>query len=198
MSPLLHYQLTIIWPILVLVASLVVLCVYVHYQTDKQYKLKFLLGPLLIVAAVMSVIVSTDNWGYAFPSHLPKKFEYISHRLVLSEDSTKKEWIDIYMQSVDPPEPRTRLRRIPYNKKMEEALKQAQQMMRQGGASGGIMMNGTGKEAKDKQGSTDGDEYPDYVPHRITPQEVMPKGVPVQPQPENPSELVPDTQRFKT
>lgn len=172
---LFQYQLWLYAPLILVLVLMAALAVYVFYSTDRRFGLKFVLGPALLMTAYFSFVFATMHMGYAYPSKLPKKFQYLDHAVVLSDDSTKKMWIDIFIISLDPWSKQSRLQRIPWSQKMEDAAKQAQQIRRGGGVA--TMERKKGEEGKGGQPS-DGDEYPEYIPKRVLPGEVTPKSPP--------------------
>ncbi len=174
---LLQYQMWLLAPLVLVLVLMMAFAIYVFYSSDRRYRLKLVLGPALILTAYFSFVLVGAHLGYAYPAKLPKKFLYLDHAVVMSTDGTKKEWIDIFLISKDPWSDKTRLQRIPWSKNMEEAAKQAQSIRRGGGVAS--MERKDGKPSADEQsGSSDGDEYPDYIPKRVMPQDVLPKEPP--------------------
>jgi hypothetical protein len=195
---LLQYQLWLFAPIIVLCTLFVALCVYVYYTSDKNLLARWVIGPVLIVAAFFSFTIIGQHLGYAYPSKLPEKFVYLGHTVVLSADSSTKEWIDIMILSRKPWSQASRLQRIPWSKQMEQAVNNAQQIHRQGGTA--IMERGT--RGSDGGSPPNTDEYP-YSARRVVPSEVTPKSpIPEQSAPNrNPDSAPssePDTRQFKT
>jgi hypothetical protein len=169
---ILREQFFALWPLLSVYLFFIVLAVYVFYQTPRAFRLKLLLGPVLIAAGVFSFMFIKVTLGYGFPMPLPDKFEYVTHKVILNNSGTAKQWIDVVLvdklKSKD-----TRLHRIPYRKEMEEQMKKAQKMQREGGGS--VQMEGRPNLRAEKGPKGDGDEYPFYVPRKLQPQEAMPK-----------------------
>jgi hypothetical protein len=169
---MLQHQIGLLQPLLTSCVLMTVLVLYVHYTTDRHYRIKLLLGPALLVACVLTVPAVGARLGYAWPASLPQSFEYMAHKTVL--DGIEKRWIDVLLQSREPLEADSRLHRIPWSEKMESLLEQAQRM-RESLEGGDILVTLQGS------GTGSADDYPEYVPRRVLPRDAHPKSPPQPP-----------------
>lgn len=160
---MLREQLSLLAPLLSAFIVLSLLILYVHYSTDRLYRLKLVLGPALLLACVFSVPFVGVKLGYGWPAPLPQSFEYVAHKSVVID--SEKRWIDVLVLSRKPFKADSRLHRIPWTQKLEDSLEKAKEM-KEGREGGEIVMNGQGAN-----GDQRGDEYPDYIPKRVLPQE---------------------------
>jgi hypothetical protein len=159
-------QLWMLAPALSILVLLVVFMLYVHFSTARHYRIKLLLAPALLVASMSAAPYVGNKLGYGWPSALPLSFEYMAHRVLIV--ASEKRWIDVLVISRKPFRTDPRLHRLPWSQKLEDALDRAQ-TMKEGKEGGDIVMNA------DATAPRDGDDYPDYVPKRVLPQEQMPK-----------------------
>lgn len=164
---MLREQLSLLAPLLSAFIVLSLLILYVHYSTDRLYRLKLVLGPALLLACVFAVPFVGVKLGYGWPAPLPQSFEYVAHKSVVID--SEKRWIDVLVLSRKPFKADSRLHRIPWTQKLEDSLEKAKEM-KEGREGGEIVMNGQGVN-----GDQRGDEYPDYIPKRVLPQEQRPK-----------------------
>jgi hypothetical protein len=158
-----RWQLHLMWPLLAALLTLGAFALYVFTHSARLYRLKLVLIPALMGTMAFSFPWLASRMGYGYPEGLPDRFEYVSHRLVLEEH--RKAWIDVMVVSRKPLERDARLHRMPWSDALEKALKKAQQMQQGGGE---VQMERRG----------DSDEYPDWMPRRVVPSEVMPKEPP--------------------
>lgn len=166
---MLQHQISLLYPLATCFVLMTVLVLYVFYTTDRHYRIKLLLGPALLVAAVFTVPSVGARLGYAWPVALPESFEYVAHKTVL--DGIEKRWIDVLLQSREPYDPHARLHRIPWTQKAESLLEKAQRM-KEGQEGGDILVTRRGA----RNGSSDA--YPDHVPRRVLPRDEHPKSAP--------------------
>lgn len=176
-------ELSILYPVTAVVLCIAIFAAYVLCHTDRRYRLKLVLVPATIGAAVFSFVFFGAKLGYAYPAGLPETFEYIAHKVILIE--SEKRYIDVLVVSRKPLERDARLHRAPWSQKLEDAMKGAQAMKRGGGS---VEM--------EQQGKPQGDEYPEWVPKRVLPQEQIPKS-PIPDQPALP-ELPPANPMYTT
>jgi hypothetical protein len=162
-----HQQLQLLWPLVAALLAISVFALYVFCHTDRNYRLKLLLMPALLLAAATSFTWLGQKLGYASPHELPASFEYVTHRLVLVGD--RKSWLDILVVSRTPLERDARLHRVRWTKELEDALSAARQMQRQD--EGWVEMQ------RDADGSTDAQRW---KPRRVLPQHAMPKPAPTE------------------
>jgi hypothetical protein len=156
-----RWQLELLWPLVSTLLALAIFALYVFSHSDRHYRLKLVLIPGLLAVVVFSFTWIGDKMGYAHPGALPASFEYVAHKLIL--ENNRKTWIDILVVSRKPLERDARLHRMPWTKALEDSLKRASRMQQEGG--GRIEMDGRGN----------GDEYPEWMPRRVMPQDDMPK-----------------------
>jgi hypothetical protein len=154
-----RWQIELLWPLVVALLAFVCFALYVFVHTDRFYRLKLLLIPALLAMSAFSFTWFGQQLGYAYPAGLPRSFEYVAHRLILVEN--QKTWLDILVVSRQPLERDSRLHRLPWSEKLEDALKKAHQMQKGGG--------------RVEMGRGDGDDYPQWVPRRVLPQDDAPK-----------------------
>lgn len=165
-------QMLTLWPLVAVLLAVVALALYVLTHTERQYRLKLVLIPAVLAAAIGSAAVFGARLGYAFPSPLPEAFEYLSHKVILEGD--EKRWIDILVVRRKPLDTGARLHREPWSQKLEDALKKARSMQAGGG---------------EIHVERDGDETGDLTPRRVLPEQVLPKTpIPMErQQPRNPN-----------
>ena len=163
---MLQQQFTLLAPMLGIFVLLTLFVLYVYYSTDRHYRIKLLLGPALLIACTCAVPSVGTLLGYGWPAALPRSFEYMAHKTVVV--GAEKRWIDVLVLSRKPFSTDPRLHRIPWSQKMEDALDKAQ-AMKEGKEGGDIVMSSDAGESRS------GDDYPDYVPRRVLPQEQSPK-----------------------
>jgi hypothetical protein len=156
---MIRWQIELLWPVVVALLAFVGFALYVFIHTDRLYRLKLLLIPGVLAMAAFSFTWFGHRLGYAYPEGLPRSFEYVAHRVILVEN--RKAWVDVLVVSRQPLERDARLHRLPWSKKLEDALKQAHQMQKGGG--------------RVEMGRGNGDEYPEGVPRRVLPQDDVPK-----------------------
>jgi hypothetical protein len=157
---MIRWQLELMWPLLVTLLLLSAFMLYVYTHSAKLYLLKVALIPALMGVMAFSFPYLASRMGYGYPEGLPESFEYVAHKLVIEEQ--RKAWIDVMVVSRKPLERDARLHRMPWSDALEKALKKAQQMQQHGGG-----------EVRMERGQ--GDEYPNWMPRRVMPSEVMPK-----------------------
>jgi hypothetical protein len=174
-----RWQLTLLWPLVATVLILSAFALYVFAHSERLYRLKLALIPAVLAAAVASFMWFGSRLGYAFPAGLPQSFEYIAHKVILVDN--RKAWLDVLVVSRKPLERDARLHRMPWTKELEDALKGAQEIKKQGG------------QVDMEQGG--GDEYPQWVPKRVQPQQEMPKD-PIPERQSEPDLLAPDGGRI--
>jgi hypothetical protein len=155
-----RWQFQLLWPLAVTLFGMSAFALYVFVHTERLYRLKLLLIPAALVAAVFSFAWYGDRLGYGYPAGLPASFEYVAHRAVV--EGHRKAWLDVMVVSRKPVEHSARLHRLPWSKPLEDALTQAQQMQRGGGR---IELDLAGQ----------GDAYPSFQPRRVLPQDDAPK-----------------------
>ncbi|HEY5931142.1 MAG TPA: hypothetical protein VIU02_12595 [Burkholderiales bacterium] len=166
---MLNEQITLLYPIVAIFLLLAVFVLYVYYTSDRHYRIKLLLGPTLLAACVFTVPFVGARLGYGWPTPLPASFQYFAHRTVVV--GGEKQWIDVLLVSRKPLAADARLHRVPWTRKMEDVLEQANQM-KEGPAGGEIVVNGP------VGGSTARGSIPEYSMNRILPQDQMPKDAP--------------------
>lgn len=154
---MIRWQLELLWPLVAILLLLTAFGLYVVVHSDRRYRLKLVLIPALLAAAVFSFVAFGSRLGYAYPAGLPVSFEYVTHKVII--EGHRKAWIDILVVSRKPLESAARLHRLPWSKELEDVLKQGQEMQRGGGR---IEMD------------RDGDAYP-QIPRRVLPQDEAPK-----------------------
>lgn len=159
---MIRWQIELMWPLVIAFLLIACFTLYVFIHSERRYRLKMVLVPALLATAAFSFTWFGGRLGYAAPAPLPQNFEYVTHRLVVEDN--RKAWVDILLVSRKPLQRDARLHRLPWSKPLEDALKQAQRMQREGG----------GRIEIDSQGR--GDPYPQWVPRRVLPQDDAPKG----------------------
>jgi hypothetical protein len=164
---MLQAQLGLLYPLLAIFLVLTVFVLYVHYTTDRHYRLKLVLGPALLLACALAVPCVGTRLGYGWPAALPQSFEYLAHKTMLV--GFEKRWIDVLLLSRSGPSPGARLHRIPWSRSMEDVLDEALRL-KESGEGGDIVLTG-----KARPGGESGGAYPEYVPKRVLPSEAMPK-----------------------
>lgn len=163
---MLAQQFSLLMPLATIFVLLAVLILYVHYSTSKQYRIKLLMGPALLVACAGAFPYVGLSLGYGWPSALPESFEYMAHKPIVV--GQQKRWIDVLVLSRKPFKTDPRLHRVPWSQAFEDALDQAQSM-KEGREGGDIVMDRDGANAES------GDSYPSHVPKRVLPREQNPK-----------------------
>lgn len=158
---MIRWQLHLLWPLVATLLALAGFALYVFSHNDRLYRLKLLLIPALLPVLLFSFTWLGARLGYAYPAQLPPAFEYLTHKLILEND--RKAWIDVLVVSRKPLERDARLHRMPWSKPLEEALRQARQMQQGGGS---IHL---------EQGDAGADDYPQWMPRRVLPQDAAPK-----------------------
>ena len=157
---MIRWQIHLLWPLVATLLVLAAFALYVYVHSDRLYRLKLLLIPAMLAAVAFSFTAFGARLGYGYPAGLPESFEYVTHRLVL--ENNRKAWVDVLVVSRKPLEPDARLHRLPWSKGLEDSLKQAQRMQK---GDGWVEMDRTGE----------GDEYPQWIPRRVLPQDASPK-----------------------
>lgn len=189
---MLQQQFTLLLPVTTIFVLLGMLVLYVHYSTPTHYRIKLLMGPALLLACAGAFAFVGLNLGYAWPGELPASFEYMAHKPIVV--GQQKRWIDVLLQSREPLKADLRLHRVPWSQSFEQALDRAQ-AMKEGKEGGKIVMERGNGDAGG------GDDYPNYIPRRVLPQDENPKvppapGVTPDPRwPEWPADPAPKTQR---
>ena len=163
---MLRYQFDLLYPLAAIFLVLSVFVLYVYYTSDRHYRLKLLLGPLLLTACVFSVPLVGARLGYGWPAPLPVSFQYLAHKTVVADG--EKRWIDVLLLSRQPFGADARLHRIRWTRKMEDVLEQANRM-KEGPGGGEIVVNGQGGT------SAAGGANPEYSTTRVLPQDQTPK-----------------------
>lgn len=163
---MLQQQFALLSPLLAIFILLAVLILYVHYSTDKLYRIKLLMGPARLLACAGAFPFVGVKLGYGWPTALPQSFEYVAHKAIVV--GHEKRWVDVLLVSRKPLKGEPRLHRIPWSPQIEDVLEKAQSM-KEGKEGGDIVMNGTGAAPRF------GDSYSDYVPERVLPRQQNPK-----------------------
>jgi hypothetical protein len=163
---MLQQQFTLLLPLVTIFVLLAVLILYVHYSTDKMYRVKLLLGPALLLACAGAFPYVGVKLGYGWPAALPESFEYVAHKPIVV--GREKRWVDVMVVSRKPYKADPRLHRVPWSQQFEEALDKAQ-AMKEGKEGGTIVLDSAGGAP------SAGDAYPSYVPKRVMPQQESPK-----------------------
>lgn len=162
-------QMSLLYPIVAIFLLLMVFVLYVYYTSDRQYRIKLLLGPTLLVACVFTVPTVGARLGYGWPAPLPASFQYLAHRTVIIEG--EKRWMDVLLISRKPLDMEARLHRIRWTKEMEDVLNQAERM-KEGPGGGEIAVTGPTGGSTGRDGSTG------HSVTRVLPQDRMPKHAP--------------------
>lgn len=134
---------------------------FIHARRS-NYKLRWALVPVSLVAALFSAQIYDARLGYAVPEGLPAKFVYLAHHVMVR--GGHKVGIEVWAQTN-----RTRLYEIPYSKSMEDALEQGKAAGKKGGM---VVMRKPGKPS-DKKG--EGEEQDPYESNLALPSDIDPK-----------------------
>lgn len=163
---MLRQQFMLLLPLSTVFVLLAVLILYVHYNTERHYRLKLLMGPALLLSCAGAFPFVGLGLGYGWPAALPESFEYMAHKPIVVERD--KRWIDVLLLSRKPFQSDPRLHRVPWSQALENVLDQARKLKE--GPEGGDIVMERGADV-----SVDGDPYPSYVPRRVLPSEQNPK-----------------------
>ncbi len=158
-------QFRLLFPALAALLLLAVLVLYVHYTSDRRYRLKLLLAPALLAACAFAVPWIGTGLGYGWPAPLPASFQYLAHQTVVVHG--QKRWVDVLLVAREPLERRARLHRIRWTREMEDLLRNAERMK---DAPGGGQIAVT----RPGEGTTRGDD-PGYSLRRILPRDQVHK-----------------------
>jgi hypothetical protein len=156
-------------PVIILVTIMVVFAVYVFLQAPKKYYLKWLVIPLSFVAGTLATVIVAMSLGYSVPSMLPDEFTMLSYKVITK--GQKKVAIEVLIDG-----PKSRLLKVPYSKKMEQALAEAKQKGKNGGQVRMKKKPRSGQDGKDGKGELpkEGDSEDQYesnldLPHTVNP-----------------------------
>lgn len=130
-------------PLVVVLLLLLSFAAWVFIHSPKSYLLRWLLVPMVFVAAAFSAYAYGLRLGYAAPTTLPTKFVYLGHHIVVVQG--EKVGIEVWAQTRN-----TRLYRIPFSQGAEKAMDAAKVK----GKRGSVVMT---KEGEQKEGK--GDPY---------------------------------------
>jgi len=166
---MLNLQITLLYPIVAIFLLMTVFVLYVYYTSDRHYRIKLLLGPVLLAACVFTVPCVGARLGYGWPTPLPASFQYLAHRTVVA--GGEKQWIDVLLLSRRPLGTNARLHRIPWTRKVEDVLEEANRM-KEGPGGGEIVVTGPAGR------SGTGGGNPEYSTTRVLPQDQTPKAAP--------------------
>lgn len=169
---MLREQLALLSPFVAILVVAAVFVLYVHYTSPRHYRIKLLLGPVLLGACVFAVPSVGARLGYGWPVALPDAFQYIGHRNVVV--GGEKRWIDVLLVSRKPLGQDARLHRVPWTRDMEHVMEQAEQL-KDGPAGGEIVVSrsAAGRDGRTGPGG--------YSAARILPQQQIPKQPPPAP-----------------
>ena len=160
-------RLSLLSPVVAVLLLLCVLVLYVHYTSDRQYRIKLLLGPALLGACVLAVPSIGARLGYGWPTPLPADFQYLAHRTVVMEG--QKRWMDVMLISRKPLDTQARLHRVRWTKELENVMEEAQRM-KEGPEGGEVRVTGPGRA----RGGSD-DQAGGHSAIRVLPADRMPK-----------------------
>jgi hypothetical protein len=162
-------QLALMYPMVAIFLVAAVLMLYVYYTSPKQYRIKLLLGPLLLGACVVTVPLVGSKLGYGWPAPLPVSFQYLAHKTVVVQG--RKRWVDVLLISRKPLRREARLHRIPWSPQVENVLEDAERQ-KEGRAGGEIVVTGP------PGGASGGERGPGYSITRVLPADRTPKSPP--------------------
>ena len=186
---MLREQLSLLSPVVAILLLAVVFVLYVHYTSPRHFRIKLLLGPVLLAACAFAVPAIGARLGYGWPVDLPVSFQYLAHRTVVV--GGEKRWIDVLLLSRKPLGRDARLQRIPWTPGVEKVLEQAEQM-KEGPEGGEIVVEG--RQAGKRSGPRG--TAPEYSATRVLPQDEAPKGRPAPARPDaQPGEAPPRPRR---
>lgn len=171
-------QLDLLYPVVAVFLLVAVLVLYVHYTSDRQYRIKILLAPALLTACAFTVPLIGTRLGYGWPTPLPTSFQYLAHKTVVVDG--EKRWMDVMLVSREPLDPRSRLHRVRWNRELEKVLEEAERM-KEGRDGGDIVVTSPSREGGG------GEREGGHSAIRVLPGDRMPKdAVPTQRLPESP------------
>lgn len=164
-------QLSLLSPVVAVLLLLCVLVLYVHYTSDREYRIKLLLGPALLAACVFTAPSIGARLGYGWPAPLPPDFQYLAHRTVVMEG--QKRWMDVLLLSRKPLDTQARLLRVRWTRELEGVMEEAQRL-KEGPEGGEVRVTGPGRVP----GGGD-DRSGGHSAIRVLPADRMPKdGIP--------------------
>ena len=176
-------QLSLLYPVVAVLLLLVVLVLYVHYTTDRQYRIKLLLGPALLGACVFTAPWIGARLGYGWPTPLPSDFQYLAHRTVVMDG--QKRWVDVLLLSRKPLDTQARLHRVRWTRELENVLEEAERM-KEGPAGGEVRVTGPGRAPGERDDRGGGHSAIRVLPSDRIPKDAVPPRGPATPPVERP------------
>jgi hypothetical protein len=159
-------QLALMYPMVAIFLVVAILVLYVHYTSPRHYRIKLLLGPLVLGACVLTVPLLGSRLGYGWPAPLPASFQYLAHKTVVVQG--RKRWLDVLLISRKPLGREARLHRIPWTPELEKVMEDAQRQ-NEGRGGGDIVVSGPAA------GGRGADAPSGYSITRILPSDRTPK-----------------------
>lgn len=154
-----------LFPIILLMVGVFSTTVFVFLRSPSSTLTKFLLVPISLVAAATIPTAFVLLMGYSVSLPPPKSFTVVAHHVTVVNN--KKTRIEIWVKEKET----TRLYSMPYNKKVEEQLEQAEK-----GRAKGLEPRMKKRDGSTRQG-TEQDDSPFHM-ELLSPADIHPKDGP--------------------